>query len=796
MDIRSNAHRSFGILLLSCLFLCQLTAQTLDKYARVRIKLDTDHTIEHLAALGIETDHGIYMPGSGFIGDLSDTELARVQAAGFQTKVAVADLQAEFLERLNTPISNERNGCNPNTPIVKYHTPANYTPGSYGGGYFRYQEMIQALDNMYQKFPNLITVRAPISDTIKTHQGRPIYWLKISDNPNQNENEPEVLYTALHHAREPNSLSQMLFYMWYLLENYNTDPEVKYIVDNTELYFIPCVNPDGYLYNELTQPNGGGMWRLNRRENYDGTYGVDLNRNYGYQWGHDDIGSSPVPGASTYRGQAPFSEPETRMIKLFCEQHDFRFALNYHTYGNLLIYPWAWSDELAEPALAEYAKLLTSENLYRTGTATETVGYQVNGSSDDYMYGAEGIFSMTPEVGPFAWGFWPNGAYIDGLNKDVMFLNLLMAQLPGRLAVPQETIITTSAGKAKLNFGLKRYGLEDGPFTVSVQPVSNNISAIVTPPQVVNLTPFQISNQNFDINLAPNIMPGDTVRVRILVHNGQFARTHEVAAPYVGQTVSVFQDQLSSLSGWQSSVADDWKLTTEHYYSAPTSCTDSPGGTYADNAFTTTQTKNPVHIPATAINATLRYYARWELENAFDYVTIDVGTPGNLLPQCATSTQTAAPASPTTPVYTGAHSNWSLECVDLSPFVGQSIKFGFTLNSDDFIARDGFYFDDVVVEYTLATGTVQVPVNQFGQILVQPNPAQSQALVQWSGVKSPARYLRLTDMQGREVLSQALETTASQQTQLRLQGLAAGTYALQLVFAEGETLSSTIQVTE
>ena len=72
--------------------------------------------------------------------------------------------------------------------------------------------------------------------------------------------------------------------MWYLLENYATNADIKATVDNTELFFVPCVNPDGYVYNQTTNPNGGGMWRKNRRNN--GTsFGVDINRNYGYNWG-------------------------------------------------------------------------------------------------------------------------------------------------------------------------------------------------------------------------------------------------------------------------------------------------------------------------------------------------------------------------------------------------------------------------------------------------------------------------------------------------------------------------------
>src|SRR5690606_40564789 len=110
-------------------------------------------------------------------------------------------------------------------------------------GYLTYQQMLDVLDDMAAKFPNLITVKAVVSDTNLTWEGRPLWYVKISDNPNTDEPEKEVLYTALHHAREPNSLSQMIFYMWYLLENYDTNPEIQYLVNNLDLYFIPCVKP-------------------------------------------------------------------------------------------------------------------------------------------------------------------------------------------------------------------------------------------------------------------------------------------------------------------------------------------------------------------------------------------------------------------------------------------------------------------------------------------------------------------------------------------------------------------------
>ena len=149
--------------------------------------------------------------------------------------------------------------------------PSNFNLGTMGG-YLTYDEMLAELDAMHTQYPNLVTQKSPIS-SFQTYENRPIYHVRISDNPDVNESgEPNILYTAIHHAREPMSLVQTIFYMWYLLENYGTNDEVTYLVDHTQMFFVPCLKPDGYIYNELTNPNGGGMWRKNRRNGY----GIDL----------------------------------------------------------------------------------------------------------------------------------------------------------------------------------------------------------------------------------------------------------------------------------------------------------------------------------------------------------------------------------------------------------------------------------------------------------------------------------------------------------------------------------------
>ncbi len=207
---------------------------------------------------------------------------------------------------------------------------------------------VENLDELTSECPNIISQKVSIGQSL---EGREIWMVRLSDNPNIEEDEPEVLYTGLHHAREPMSYMNLFFYMNYLCENYDSDVEIRNIIDNRELYFVPVVNPDGLVYNESIAPDGGGLQRKNGLEscadnNNDNLWdGVDLNRNYGYYWGYDDEGSSPDGCSQTYRGSGPFSEPETYAIKNFVEQHDFKIALNYHSYSNLLIYPFGYSYE-------------------------------------------------------------------------------------------------------------------------------------------------------------------------------------------------------------------------------------------------------------------------------------------------------------------------------------------------------------------------------------------------------------------------------------------------------------------
>src|SRR5262249_55600739 len=140
--------------------------------------------------------------------------------------------------------------------------------------------------------------------------------------------------------------------------------------------------------------------------------GVDLNRNFGYQWGLDDVGSSPVPGAETYRGLFEFSEPETEAQRSIVAALQPKTGIAFHTFGDYFIFPWGFTPSAAPDSVDffDWSRDATRTNHLILGQAPRTL-YRVNGEFNDWMYGETGekprVYSWTPEVGNGDDDFWP-----------------------------------------------------------------------------------------------------------------------------------------------------------------------------------------------------------------------------------------------------------------------------------------------------------------------------------------------------------------------------------------------------
>lgn len=726
------------------------------EYSRVKVFTDAKG-LETLSNLGVATDHGKYKQNTFFISDFSTAEIEIIQNAGFETEILIADVKAYYLEHSNDVHIDAKNAnCNNTTSGSSANnfqptTPTNFHLGSMAG-FYTYIEFITELDEMYAAYPNLITQKAQIdaSTNFETHEGRYLYWIKISDNPNVDENEPEVMHTSIHHAREPGSLISNIFYMWYLLENYGTDPEVTYLIDNTEIYFIPMINPDGYIHNVTNDPNGGGMHRKNKRNIGTSNPGVDLNRNYSYQWG--TTGISQDFNSDVYPGTTPFSEPETQAMKWFVENHNIEFAFNCHTHGNLLLFPvGATNGEFAvdHDYFQEFTNHMARHNNY---LAQKSSGlYPASGDSDDYMYLDEGVFAMTPEIGGN--GFWPAQSAIIPDCKNMLFPNLRLSHLTHKYAVTESTNPSSVNNiTGDFNYDIVRLGQKNGDFTVTIEPLEG-IQTVGS----ANTHTLAISQKESDAisyKLNTSIAYGDIVKYVIVTDNGQWAFRDTITRTFGSATLQVF-DNSSSTSNW----TGDFALTTSDSYSPSTSFTDSPNENYSNNDETIYNFTQQIDLTnATAANVS--YYAKWEIETDWDYVQFQVSTDGgnSWIAQCGNYTNPGVGGNTiqpdNEPLYDGFQTEWVYEEINLSDYLGEIINLRFYLESDQAVREDGFYFDDFSISYDL--DNISSIEENTVSLNIFPNPTSNEISI---ALPAYEKYgtVEVFDMNGKVVLTQTFE---------------------------------------
>lgn len=250
-------------------------------------------------------------------------------------------------------------------------------------------EMTAALHDIVEKFPDhakLYTVGSSV-------EGRDILALKLSVSPAENlPGPPEIVFVGLHHAREWISGEVTLRLAEFLAAHIGDMPRIRSIVEAAELWFIPVINPDGYLYTHTTDR----MWRHNRRPNADGSFGVDLNRNYDAAW---------VKNGNDH-GTGPFSEPETQALRDLVVTPDGGTALtdgprgliSYHSFSQFILYPWS---SIADPAPTAGLMTATADRMvdlilpvagaaYIAKQAYQLYASPINGECGEWFYNATG----------------------------------------------------------------------------------------------------------------------------------------------------------------------------------------------------------------------------------------------------------------------------------------------------------------------------------------------------------------------------------------------------------------------
>jgi len=274
--------------------------------------------------------------------------------------------------------------------------------------YHNYAELTSELNQLAQDNPDLVKM----SSIAKTNENRDMWALRIGAGSKPVDEKPAIIYMGGHHAREHLSVEIPIMLAKYLVKEYrNNNQRIVNLLNSRDIHIIPTVNPDGMEYD--IKDGKYKMWRKNRTRNSDGTFGVDLNRNYGYQWGTG--GSSSNPSSDTYKGPQAFSEIETRAVKNYVEAHqNITVLLSFHTYSELILYPWGHKYDGMEISRDKQvhevmAKKMAEWNHYTPEQSSAL--YIASGDTTDWSYGAHKIISFTFELDPTNSGFGGAGFY-------------------------------------------------------------------------------------------------------------------------------------------------------------------------------------------------------------------------------------------------------------------------------------------------------------------------------------------------------------------------------------------------
>jgi len=251
------------------------------------------------------------------------------------------------------------------------------------------------LDEWIAAYPGLVS-----SVTVGTSlQGRIIRGIRISLAPS-GAAVPAFLFDSCQHAREWATPMVSMLVADRLIEGAASDPTIGAMLTAAEILIVPVVNPDGYQHSW----DQVRLWRKNRRDNGDGSFGVDLNRNWGFQWGGQ--GASANPSSETYRGPAPFSEPETQALRDFVLANGRIIGhIDFHSYSQLILWPWGWTADLCvdQPLFESLAASMQSAiesvhgRLYSSGPIYTGI-YPASGTIVDWAYGAAAARSTTIEA--------------------------------------------------------------------------------------------------------------------------------------------------------------------------------------------------------------------------------------------------------------------------------------------------------------------------------------------------------------------------------------------------------------
>lgn len=448
--------------------------------------------------------------------------------------------------------------------------------GSWYNTYHQYDEIVTHFNEIAAAHPALAT-RESAGTSL---QGRDIPAVRIT-GPGDASSRPVVFINGGQHAREWIGPATVMYLAERLMEDYGSNPRVTALLDAAEIVIAPIVNPDGYVYTWTSQR----MWRKNRR----GGYGVDLNRNWGWEWG--GLGSSGDTSNDTYRGASAFSEPETSALRDYALADSGRIvaSIDYHSYSQLILWPWGY-DEVDPPA-----HVFDRFEMIGFGIRNEILNaggvpylpepswqlYPAAGNAVDWFFGATGSTAYTIELRdtgdfgfilpadqilPTASENWAGFLYF--AEETIKPISVVLAEdAPTSVGASQSTILDLSIldGSSYYLVGTTKFytSVNGGPF---VQSQLNTLSAN-SYQAVFPTTPCGSIVSYYFTAEAGN---GATVSLPAGGESAPFEATSTEAAV-------VFHDAMESgTNGWTAGIATDTATTGQWELGNPQSTGAQP----------------------------------------------------------------------------------------------------------------------------------------------------------------------------------------------------------------------------
>ncbi len=571
--------------------------------------------------------------------------------------------------------------------------------------YYDITEYTEFMQNIALDYPNICHLEQ-FGNSI---QGHPLYFMKISDNVSVNEAEPEVKLVASIHGDETVGYIMMLRLIEHLTENYNIDPQITDLLNNTEIWICPLMNPDGYV-------NG---------ERYNAA-GIDLNRNF------------PMPNGITNPDGNPTAVENIAMMD-FSQDHNFAIGINFHGGALVINYPWDYTYTLTpdNQTILDMSLTYSSQNQpmynsseFEDGITNGAAWYVITGSMQDWNYGFTNNIELTAEISNIKWphastldGYWEDNrqaildfiAYaqngIKGLVTDDMGTALLAfisiignnkviqndsqlgdyhrIMLPGTYTIkasspgyiPQTAEVTVPAsGYTEHNFVLQTaaYMNISGIIRDSAGfPIPNASIKIDTEPQTL----LQ-SDANGEFSLI-NIPEGD-YKVSAWGSGGVFQKTlalrkhgPEDLLVLILQN-PIFADYFENgISNWNPS--GTWSIIPDNGNNV---LTDSPSGNYGANQNRPISLASPLSLQSIS-DCQLSFRAKWDLEFGWDYVYVEASSNGSDWDQLD--------------AITGEQEEWTNLNYSLESYSNSDLYLRFRLRSDWSGSGDGIYIDDIII---------------------------------------------------------------------------------------------------